>query len=167
MRSRLAKAVREEFGEIMERNFPEFERISVNDVVSSGNVLYRTRIGENLYGFIMLQFHRRRDAFTINVNISRDENSGTASADLTMAPEFPILRIHKLWGQEGDFWFNSPAEPSNPRESFQRQKEPVTDVEVAEFRKLVGDAIRLIGEYAIPYFGKDNTDTQTEMPKPN
>ena len=158
MRARLAKSVRKDFDDLMRRNFPSFERITENEVVSTGNALYRARIGANLFGAIMLQFHRRRDWFTINVAISRDENLLTANADLSIPQEFPILRIQKLWGQAGDFWLNLPEEPSDPRQAFRKQKEPVTDTEIANFRKLVGEAIRLIGEYAIPYFDSHSSN---------
>ena len=109
MRAKLARFVRKEFDEIMVRRFLLFHKVTDHDVVSTGNFLYRSKISDDLFGFVRLQFHKHKDGFTLNVMRSHDQNCGTPRENLTLARYTTRVRIHRLWGQQhGDFWFMLP-----------------------------------------------------------
>jgi len=171
MRAKLARFVRKEFDETMARRFPLFPKVTDHDVVSTGNFLYRSKITDEVYGFVRLQFHKHKDGFTINIARTRDKNCGTPRANFELGPESNFVRIHRLWGQQhGDFWFMLPddleyvrsLDPQTitdyRRATFFATKKEVDQDDIGIMKTFVDDAIASIEKYVIPYLGDGQVD---------
>lgn len=125
MRNRLARAVREEFEELMARSFPSFERITENHVVSTGNVLYRARIGENLFGFI---------GFNSTVGEMRSQLMWRSQGIKTVGPRAPISPWPRSFPSYASISFGGRKEifgsthlknPAIPEKAFRNKRNPL------------------------------------------
>lgn len=170
MRAKLARFVRREFDEIVGRRFPFFHKVTDHDVISTGDFLYRSKINDEIYGFVRLQIHKHKDGFTINVIRSHDQNAGTPRENLTLARYSTIQRIQNLWGQNTEFWFMLPDDLEyvrslNPqtitdyrRATFFATKKEVDEDDIGIIKSYVDDAISCIEKYVIPYLRDGRAD---------
>lgn len=113
MRSNLSKIVRSEFHKLMRENFPFFEKINKQEVISSGNILYRWSFADDKYFFIHLQIHKNEDWFTLNIASSKDKNLGTHDADMNLSYGSEFIRfnnIEKKRNEYTDHWFMTDSE---------------------------------------------------------
>ncbi|SRR5437667_11558499 len=166
MRADLARAVKGYFIAEMQRLWPFFDEVKAREVVSSGNRLFRWKQTADYFCFVLLQFHRRVDAFTVSIARTKDFNFGTFDEDIALAKESPNLRIQKLWGEPKDFWIllneekemflTGPLTAEDRRNAVDRMHRASAKAELEANVKLARDsvdfAIGLIEKHAIPFF---------------
>jgi hypothetical protein len=152
MKKRVAKKIKDAFRAKLLERFPFFAAVDAKEIVSSGNMLFRSEASKPDYRFILLQFHHRKNMFTINVARSKDENFGTRDYNPLLGAGSRFIRVQKLWGQKTDFWLNfRESDDDAPNDATIENKETV----MSEIDSMTDRCINLVKEYAIPFFEKD------------
>lgn len=158
MRKQLAKAVRQEFAEMLLKKCPQFQKTNNG----SGYYVYKRKVGPTLCFFVALQTVAREDWFTVEVAWNNsDEFPGLAFND--SPNEIPKtggfrMRLGRFWTKEDYWWELAPDVSDEEWEALELEGKipPETPIEdaIKQVKPQVADAIERLCKYALPYFAK-------------
>lgn len=160
MRSALVKAVRKRFSLRLRAELPGFVEAKGNDLPAECR-LYEWRISGQLRFYLVLQHHRNRDWFTLEIAWTRNGRWPAHSAVPASPYEDPqsgdlCFRLGRLWARDQkDIWWEFSPRLSPLDAAFDDVvKELPLEELIPKVEPLVEDAIRHLIEDAMPYFRK-------------
>jgi len=159
MRSAVARAVRNRFASRLRDEIPQFKEWG-DENVSSGDRLCRWQVAPGLTFYIMLQFHRLEDWFTVELAWSRSGQWPAVAPLPSAVDEEPVsgalrFRLGRLWAPpEKDVWWELAPKPlvEAGLDSF-LNRVPEKDL-LPKVEPAVENAIQHVVRDALPYFRK-------------
>lgn len=156
MHSDISAAVRQEFHSRLGATLPHFAVSNELDT-PPGSVLYRWAARDDLVFFLLLQFHRREEWFTVEIAWSRHGRWPATEVDrdpdLDSRKDTSRFRAGRLWAPpQEDIWWRLA-----PRVSVEAPLEGhFVAVPQDELRRrvpaAVDDAVQRLVQHAVPYF---------------
>lgn len=154
MRKELARATRRAFGARLSAVAPQFEEMK-GENVGPGSVLYAWQQRPGPVFYILLQFHRFEDWFTLELASSRQAKWPAYALPRDPWDESPDgevrFRLGRLWEpRKGVWWEFCPRVPYDAPLQDHLKRLPVEEL-LPKVGPLVDDAIEHVVKYALPY----------------
>ncbi len=142
MRRHISKRLQKAFEERLQIRMPQFVRAEDAEVPDTMRVFRSARQGGAI--FLSLQWHRRRDAFTVELAWDA-QGKYPALATIADPPAEPTpqarFRIAQLWEGSGtDHWWELNFPESLPKDAIE-----------ARVATAVDEALRQVQHHALPY----------------
>jgi hypothetical protein len=158
MRNALVKAVRRQFSTRLRAELPQFREAKSKDLPGECR-LYEWKVSEQLRFYLVLQHHRHRDWFTLEIAWTRNGRWPTQTPVPASPYDEPTsgdmcFRLGKLWAQK-DIWWEFAPRLSPLEATFDDfiKEQPLAEL-LPKVDSLVEDAIQHLLNDAMPYFRK-------------